>query len=103
MRRQTVFPLLQSPVGRMARSRMATSLAPRMAPAALRIPNPVHAQLSLAFPASPPQIFVNEGARQTCERRLRSSYPGPVLFAVTDNRHSMISHARRGGTLRARI
>jgi hypothetical protein len=37
------------------------------------------------------------------ERRLRAAFPGPVLLAVTDNRHSMVSYARRGGILRARL
>jgi hypothetical protein len=75
-----------------------------MAPAALRVPNPVHApQITLSFPTSHPQIFVHEGARQMLERRLRAAFPGPVLLAVTDNRHSMVSYARRGGILRARL
>jgi hypothetical protein len=75
-----------------------------MAPAALRVPNPVHApQIKLKFPQSHPQIFVHEGARQMLERRLRAAFPGPVLLAVTDNRHSMVSYARRGGILRARL
>jgi hypothetical protein len=79
-------------------------IAPRLAPAALRVPNPVHApQLALTFPQSRPQIFVHEGARQTLERRLRAAFPGPVLLAVTDNRHSMVSYARQGGILRARL
>jgi hypothetical protein len=75
-----------------------------MAPAALRIPNPVHApQITLKFPQSQPQIFVHEGARRMLERRLRSAFPGPVLLAVTDNRHSMVTYVRRGGILRARL
>jgi hypothetical protein len=75
-----------------------------MAPAALRVPNPVHApQIALRFPTSHPQIFVHEGARQMLERRLRAAFDGTVLLAVTDNRHSMVSYARRGGILRARL
>jgi hypothetical protein len=104
MRGQTVFPFFQAPVGRTGRGRLNAQIAPRMAPAALRIPNPVHApQLALTFPHSQPQIFVHEGARRTLERRLRSAFPGPVMLAVTDNRHSMVSYARRGGILRARL
>ncbi|HKQ70719.1 MAG TPA: hypothetical protein VJT73_15340 [Polyangiaceae bacterium] len=104
MRGQTVFPFFQPPVGRMRRGRLNAKIAPRMAPAAVRVPNPVHApQIALQFPQSFPQIFVHEGARQTFERRLRSAFPGPVLLAVTDNRHSMVSYARRGGILRARV
>lgn len=104
MRGQTVFPFFQPPSGRGGRGRLSAQIAPRMAPAALRVPNPVHApEFTLGFPASHPQIFVHEGARQMLERRLRAAFPGPVLLAVTDNRHSMVSYARRGGILRARL
>jgi hypothetical protein len=98
----TVFPFFQPPVGRVGRGRLGP-LAPRTAPAAVRIPNPVHGQLALPFPVRQPQIFVHEGARQALERRLRAAFPGPIVLAVTDNRHSMISHSRRGGVLRARV
>jgi hypothetical protein len=104
MRGQSSFPFFQPPVGGMRRGRLSAQIAPRMAPAALRVPNPVHApQMALTFPQSQPHIFVHEGARQTLERRLRSAFPGPVVLAVTDNRHSMVSYARRGGILRARL
>jgi hypothetical protein len=104
MRGQTVFPFFQPPGGRGGRGRLDAKVAPRMAPAALRVPNPVHApQITLRFPTSHPQIFVHEGARQVLERRLRAAFPGTVLLAVTDNRHSMVSYARRGGILRARL
>jgi hypothetical protein len=104
MRGQSVFPLFQPPVGRLGQGRLRAQVAPRMAPAGLRVPNPVHApQLAFAFPQSGPQIFVHEGARQTFERRLLSAFPGPVQLAVTDNFHSMVSYARRGGILRARV
>lgn len=104
MRSQSVFPLLPSPTANTRRGRLNAHIAPRLAPAALRVPNPVHApQLALTFPQSRPQIFVHEGARQTLERRLRSAFPGPVVLAVTDNRHSMVSYARQGGILHARL
>jgi hypothetical protein len=104
MRGQTVFPFFQPPGGRMRRGRLSAQVAPRMAPAALRVPSPVHApQIALTFPQSQPHIFVHEGARQTLERRFRSAFPVPVVLAVTDNRHSMVSYARRGGILRARL
>jgi hypothetical protein len=104
MRAQTDFPFFQRPTGRVRRGRLSAQVAPRLAPAAMRVPNPVHApQLALTFPQSRPQIFVHEGARQTLERRLRASFPGPVLLAVTDNRHCMVSYARQGGILRARV
>jgi hypothetical protein len=103
MRGQTVFPFF-GPLAMQGRGRLRTQLAPRMAPAAVRVPNPVQSpQLALAFPKSRPQIFVHEGARQLLERRLRSAFPGPVLLAVTDNYHSMVSYDRRGGILRARV
>jgi hypothetical protein len=102
MRGQTVFPFFQPPAS--ARGRLRVSIAPRMAPAALRVPNPVHApQITLQFPQSSPHIFVHEGARQLLERRLRAAFPGPVVLAVTDNVHSMVSFSRRGGILRARV
>ena len=104
MRGQTVFPFFQTPTGRIGRGRLNAQIVPRMAPAAVRVPNPVHVpQMALKFPASQPQIFVHEGARQMLERRLRSAFPGPVLLAVTDNRHNMVSYVRRGGILRARL
>ncbi len=104
MRGQTVFPFFQPPDGRVGRGRLVAQVAPRMAPAALRVPNPVHApQIALQFPQSSPHIFVHEGARQTFERRLRAAAPGPVVLAVTDNVHSMVSYARRRGILRARV
>lgn len=103
MRAQSAFPFFQ-PFAGQGRGRLRTQLMPRVAPAAVRIPDPVHApQLTLAFPRTRPQIFVHEGARQTLERRLRAAFPGPVVFAVTDNFHSMVSYDRRGGTLRARV
>ena len=102
MRGQSLFPFFQPPMT--GRGRLIAQVAPRMAPAALRVPNPVHApQLALRFPQSRPQIFVHEGARQMFERRLRAAFPGPVLLAVTDNRHSMVSYGRKGGILRARV
>src|SRR5262245_19240073 len=131
MRGQTVFPFFQPPVGwrraaareavgrrgaaaRVARrasdareaerGRLNAQIAPRMAPAALRVPNPVHApQIALTFPKSHPQIFVHEDTRQVLERRLRAAFPDPVVLAVTDNRHSMVTYVRRGGILRARL
>src|SRR5258707_2814324 len=104
MRGDTVSPFFQLLVGRAGRGRLSAQIAPRMAPAALRVPNPVHApQITLSFPKSHPQIFAHEGARQRLERRLRAAFPGPVQLAVTDNRHSMVTYVRRGGTLRARL
>ena len=70
--------------------------------AAVRVPEHVVGQLALDFRCSP-QLFVHEGARQSLERRLGSAHPGPVALAITDNRHSIISHSLRDGVLRARV
>jgi hypothetical protein len=100
---QAVFPFGPSPLGRTSRSRSAAGLAPRVSPAALRVPDPLHAQVEIAFPAGLPQIFVHEGARQALERRLSQAHRRPVALAVTDNRRNMISHSHREGVMRARI
>ena len=72
--------------------------------AAIRVPERLSAQLALVFPSAAPQLFVHEGARQALERRLKSAFLGrPVILAITDNRHSIISHAMKGGVLHARI
>lgn len=99
-----VFPFFAPQVGRVARGSPVKAV-PRMAPAAVRVPTPVqqHAQLAIAFPQRSPQIFVHEGARRMLERRLRGAYPGPIALAVTDNRHSMVSFAKRAGVLEARV
>src|SRR5262249_24519678 len=79
-------------------SRMRTAVS-----AAIRVPERMTAQLALVWPAVTPQIFVHEGARQALERRMRSAFGGPVNMFITDNRHSMISHSRRGGALEVRL
>src|SRR5690606_1194002 len=77
---------------------------PRMATAALRVPDPRVVPLPLPWvtPAGP-QIFVHEGARQALERRLVAAFGGPVQLAVTDNRRRMITHSKAKGTLRVRV
>jgi hypothetical protein len=103
MRSQAAFPFFQTPTGNAGRGR-SLGLAPRIAPAALRVPNPVHApELGLAFPPGRPHIFVHEGARQALERRLQGVSPGPVVLAVTDNCRSMVTSSRCRGVLRARV
>jgi hypothetical protein len=72
-------------------------------PAAIRIPERYTPHLRLVWPAASPHLFVHEGARQALERRLRSAFPGLVMVSITDNRHTMISHARKGGVLQVRI
>jgi hypothetical protein len=99
-----VFPFAQRPIGRDSRARIPVRpLAPRVAPAAVRIPDPRHVQVEIPFPAGFPRIFVHEGARQLLERRLSLASSKPVILSVTDNCRSMISFADRGGILRARL
>ncbi|MBI5537059.1 MAG: hypothetical protein HY898_30335 [Deltaproteobacteria bacterium] len=76
---------------------------PRIAPAAVRVPELAHEPSLFVFPPGAPQIFVHEGARQTLERRLATAANQPVVLSITDNRHSMIRHARAGGVLRVRL
>ncbi|MBX3224520.1 MAG: hypothetical protein KF795_28660 [Labilithrix sp.] len=72
--------------------------------AAIRVPERLSAQLALVFPSAAPQLFVHEGARQALERRLKAACPGrSVVLSITDNRHSIISHALKSGVLHARI
>jgi hypothetical protein len=71
--------------------------------AAIRIPERVGAQLRLVFPTASPRLFVHEGVRQALERKLRASFPGPVILSITDNRHSIITHRVQRGILHARV
>ncbi len=101
---QLGFPFAHPPLGRISRGRTAPrDLAPRMSPAAVRVPDPRHSNLDLLFPPGHPQIFVHEGARQALERRLSQAHHRPVLLSVTDNRRNMISHSLKSGILQARI
>lgn len=102
---QLVFPFLQPPqqLGP-ARGRVrALASLPRVAPAAVRVPDLIADQIPFVFPPGAPQIFVHEGARQTLERRLSLAANTPVVLSITDNRHSMIRHARDGAVLRIRM
>jgi hypothetical protein len=99
-----VFPFAQRPLGRDSRSRVPVRpLAPRVAPAAVRVPDPRHVQIEIPFPSAHPQIFVHEGARQSLERRLSQAALKPVMLSITDNRRSMIAFSSRDGLLRARL
>ena len=77
--------------------------APRVSNAAVRVPDPRHTDLAIAFPPGHPQIFVHEGARQALERRLSLAHHRPVTLSVTDNCRAMISHSQKGGILQARV
>lgn len=98
---QLRFPWHAPPIGRFSRAR-ATVAAPRMATAAVRIP-----QQSIELPikglAKGPQIFIHEGARQALERRLELSFGGPVQLGVTDNRRRMVTQTKSRGRLRVRL
>src|SRR4051794_30376056 len=74
--------------------RLARSAVPRMAPAAMRIPDPRHTPVPFDVTPLGPQIFIHEGARQTLERRLELAFQAPVQLAVTDNLRRMVSHTR---------
>lgn len=102
-RAHVTFPWL--PPRRRPRRRGPGALAPRMASAAVRIPDARLTQLPLRFAsiAIGPQIFVHEGARQALERRFVTACSGPVQLAVTDNRRHMVSHTRAHGTLQVRV
>lgn len=93
-----------SPVARPSVARASRSQPPLLPAAAIRIPERLSAQLALVFPSAAPQLFVHEGARQSLERRLKSACPGrSVVLSITDNRHSIISHASKNNVLHARI
>lgn len=90
---------LARPLARSSRSQPAF-----MPAAAIRVPERLSAQLALVFPSAAPQLFIHEGARQALERRLKAACPGrPVVLSITDNRHSIISHALKNNVLHARI
>lgn len=102
---QLGFPWISAP--KPSRRRLAArrrSLAPRMATAVLRVPDPRVVPLELPFlTPGGPQIFVHEGARQALERRFIAAFAGPVQLAVTDNRRRMVTHSRSKGALRVRV
>lgn len=97
---QILFPLFQSRSGSRVRGKRVSTLAPRMAPSALRVPHPSQAQIPLIFTANFPQVFVHEGTRQAMERRLEGAVKKPVSLHINDNIHSVITLRERGGQLR---
>ena len=101
MSEHLVLPWLAAPA-KARKGRRARTRAPRMAPAAVRIPGQTNLALELEFPSGP-RIFVHEGARQALERRLGLAVGGPVQLAVTDNLRRMLSQSRARGTLRVRV
>jgi hypothetical protein len=103
-----VFPFAQKPLGRDARAKvvarpLSPPLAPRVAHASVRVPDPRLVRVEIPFPSGHPQIFVHEGARQAFERKLQAACPRPVVLSMTDNRRSMIAFGFQDGILRARI
>lgn len=70
----------------------------RLSPAAIRVPKG-----SETTPSSP-KLFIDEGARQALERKLRVAHSGhAVVVSINDNRHSIISHHVQSGVLYARV
>ena len=100
MSENLVLPWLGAPA-KSRRGRRPRVLAPRMAPAAVRIPGQPVLELGLEFPGGP-RIFVHEGARQALERRLELALARPVKLAVTDNLRRMLSQTSVRGTLQIR-
>jgi hypothetical protein len=100
---QVAFPYFQTSTASAVRAKRLHALAPRMAPSALRVPHPIHAQFPLVFVTNHPQVFVHEGARQALERRLEQGFQGPVALHINDNVRSIITVRRRAGQLRARV
>jgi hypothetical protein len=99
-----VFPFAQRPLGRDSRTRIPIRpLAPRVAPAAVRVPDPRQVQVEIPFPAGHPQIFVHEGARQLLERKLTLAAQKPVFLSISDNCRNMIAFAEREGIVRVRL
>jgi hypothetical protein len=81
----------------------ALATLPRIAPAAVRVPDLAQEPTLFVFPPGAPQIFVHEGVRQSLERRLSVAANLPAVLSITDNRHSMIRHGKRDGVLRVRL
>lgn len=101
---QLGFPWISTRKARSPKARLRPGLAPRMATAVLRVPDPRVMPLPLPlFTPGGPQIFVHEGARQALERRFTTAFDGPVQLAVTDNRRRMVTHSKSRGALRVRV
>jgi hypothetical protein len=97
------LPWLSASAARARAKRLARGAAPRMAPTAVRIPDPRHTPVPFLAGPLGPQIFIHEGARQALERRLELAFQAPVQLAVTDNLRRMVSHTRVRGTRRVRV
>jgi predicted metal-dependent hydrolase len=100
---QVVFPYFQAAAPDSVRGKRLRSLAPRMAPSALRVPHPLHSQIPLTFSLSLPQVFVHEGARQALERRIEQASDRPVSLHINDNVRSIVTIRRKPGQLRVRV
>lgn len=97
------FPTFRATATPVVRGKRHESQGPRLAPSALRIPNPKYLFTPLRFAAATPQVFIHEGARQALERRFEHAHAGPVVLHISDNVTSMVRIARRGEQLRARV
>ncbi len=83
---------------RMGRGSAALAAAP-----AIRVPEGRSASVFAGRLTGSPQIYVHEGARQSLERRLEAAFMAPVILSITDNQHSIVSHARQGAIHRVRL
>lgn len=80
----------------------SAALANVAAPA-IRVPDRRSDRVFAGRLAGSPQIYVHEGARQSLERRLEAAFMAPVILSITDNQHSIVSHARQGAIHRVRL
>ncbi len=100
--RQTTLPLPSRPSSRSRRP--ARSSTARAAPRRTALcTDEAPRQLTLLLSSPRPQLFVDEQARQSLERRLTSLLEQRILLSITDNRRTMISASRRNGLLRLRL
>lgn len=103
MAARSVLTLHPHRLGAVPRDARARALTRPQGATVIRLPERLAAPYDVMIPKSSPRLFVHEGARQALERRLEAASTGPVSLAITDNRHSIISHAWHGGMLRARV
>lgn len=103
MAARSILTLHPHRLGALPRDARAKPLAKPQGAVVIRLPDRLAAPYEALIPRSTPRLYVHEGARQALERRLEAASPVPVSLAITDNRHSIISHSWHGGMLRARV
>jgi hypothetical protein len=98
--RQIMFPFALLRAQAAPAFAAAEPLAPR--PSAVRVPEP-EARNETPNTVGASRLFVHEAARQALEKRLEAFCGERVSVSITDNRRTMVSHARRSGALALRI